>query len=279
MDYNIKDLKKLQKKASEIRLRALDDAIRARKGHLGGSFSCVELLVSLYYGKFLRINPEYPKDPNRDYFIMGKGHACLSLYPILLDFGFISKKRYLEYGKNGSSLGGQLDISIPGVEYNTGSLGHALGICAGIAKAAKIDKRDSRSMALIGDAECDEGSIWEAVMFSAEHELNNLICIVDRNRLSVTQKIESEVLFGDFEKKMNLFQWNCNVINGHNYNEIFQALDNALISNRPTMILANTIKGKGVSFMENDVRWHHTIPSLKEVNIARKELGVLNNKI
>ena len=134
-------------------------------------------------------------------------------------------------------------------------------------------------MALIGDAECDEGSIWEAVMFSAEHELNNLICIVDRNRLSVTQKIESEVLFGDFEKKMNLFQWNCNVINGHNYNEIFQALDNALISNRPTMILANTIKGKGVSFMENDVKWHHTIPSLKEVNIARKELGVLNNKI
>ena len=205
---------------------------------------------------------------------MGKGHACLSLYPILLDLGFITKERYLEYGKNGSSLGGQLDISIPGVEYNTGSLGHALGICAGIAKAAKMDKRDNRAVAMLGDAECDEGAIWEAVFFAAEHKLNNLICIIDRNRLSVTQEIESEVLFGSFDTKMNLFDWNCHVIDGHNYKEIFEALELAAAATRPTMILANTIKGKGVSFMENGVKWHHSIPSQKEVELARQELGL-----
>ena len=197
----------------------------------------------------------------------------------MLDLGFISKKRYLEYGKNGSSLGGQLDVSIPGVEYNTGSLGHALGICAGVAMAAKMDDRKSRAIALVGDAECDEGAIWEAVMFAAEHKLKNLICIIDPNRLSVTQIIESEVLFGNFEKKMNLFEWDCHVIDGHVYKEIFDALELANSTNRPTMILANTIKGKGVSFMENEIKWHHSIPSQKEVEIARKELGLTGYKI
>ena len=133
------DFKNLEIKASQTRIKVLQNAVRAGKGHLGGSFSCVEILVSLYYGKYLNINPHNYNDITRDYFFMGKGHACLSLYPILLDLGFISKKRYLEYGKNGSSLGGQLDVSIPGVEYNTGSLGHVLGIGAGVAMAAKMD--------------------------------------------------------------------------------------------------------------------------------------------
>ncbi len=274
-----KDINNLINKAAYVRIRALEDAVRAGKGHLGGSFSCVELLVSLYYGNFINISPKNYSDPKRDFFIMGKGHACLALYPILYDLGFISKKRYLEYGKNGSSLGGQLDVSIPGVEYNTGSLGHALGICAGISKASKINNHSSRAIALLGDAECDEGSIWEAIMFAAEHKLNNLICIVDRNRLSVTQKIESEVLFGRFEKKMNLFEWDCHIIDGHNFLEIFKALNDAKNSKRPIMILANTIKGKGISFMENDIKWHHSIPSEKEIKIARKELGIKSNFI
>lgn len=276
MNNNFKELKY---KSSQIRIRALEDALRAGKGHLGGSFSCVELLVSLYYGEFIRISSEAPKYLNRDFFIMGKGHACLSLYPILLDLGFISKERYLEYGKNGSSLGGQLDITIPGVEYNTGSLGHALGICAGIAKASQIDNKNNRAIAMLGDAECDEGSIWEAILFAAEHKLNNLICIIDRNRLSVTQQIDSEILFGKFEEKMNLFEWDCHTIDGHEFSEIYRALEKATNAKRPTMILANTIKGKGVSFMENDVKWHHSMPSEKEIHIARKELGIEKDNI
>ena len=273
------DLNELSLKGSGVRISALENAVRANRGHLGGSFSCVELLVALYHGRFLRIDPQDAKNPNRDYFIMGKGHACLALYPILLDLGFISKKRYDEYGENGSSIGGQLDISIPGVEYNTGSLGHALGICAGIAKAAKLDRRDSRAVALIGDAECDEGSIWEAVLFAAEHKLNNLVCLIDRNRLSVTKMIEFKVLFSEFEKKMDLFEWECAVIDGHNYKEIFEAFERATTATKPTMILANTVKGKGVSFMENEVKWHHTVPSQIEVERARQELHLDSEKL
>ena len=205
---------------------------------------------------------------------MGKGHACLSLYPILNDLGFLSDERHSEYGINGSSIGGQLDITIPGVEYNTGSLGHALGICAGFALASKIDNLDNRAVALVGDAECDEGAIWEAILFAAEHKLNNLICIVDRNRLSVTQVIESEVVFGNFKSKMEMFEWDCLEIDGHNYSEIFSALSASSTSTRPLMILANTIKGKGVSFMESVTKWHHSVPTEKEVRAAREELQI-----
>lgn len=263
----------LECKARWIRIEALESMVRGGKGHIGGSYSCVELLVALYYGKFLNVDPKNPAAPDRDRFIMGKGHACLSLYPILLDMGFISKDRYAEYGKNGGSLGGQLDVSIPGVEYNTGSLGHALGICAGIALAAKMNRTSARAVALIGDAECDEGAVWEAIKFAGEHQLNNLVAIIDRNRLSVTDVIEGEVVFGGFQKKLDLFQWDCHEINGHSLSEIFKALELARSARRPTVILANTIKGKGVSFMENDVKWHHTMPSEKEVALARKELG------
>lgn len=268
------DIREIENKAKWIRLEVLESIVRGGKGHIGGSYSCVELLTSLYYGKFLRISSKDPKSPDRDRFIMGKGHACLALYPILLDLGFISRERYLEYGKNGSSLGGQLDVSIPGVEYNTGSLGHALGICAGMALAAKKDKKGFRAVALIGDAECDEGAIWEAIKFAGEQELNNLICIVDRNRLSVTDVIEGEIVFGGFTEKLNLFGWDCHEINGHSYPEIFSTLDRAATATRPVMVLANTIKGKGVSFMENGVKWHHSVPTQKEVDMARQELGL-----
>ena len=269
MTINISNLKNT---ASKIRLKVLEDAVRAGKGHLGGSYSCVELLVALYYGGFLKISSKEPKDLNRDFFIMGKGHACLSLYPILNDLGFLSNERYHQCGENGSSVGGQLDTSIPGVEYNTGSLGHALGICAGFALASKLDGRKNKSIALIGDAECDEGAIWEAIFFAAEHKLENLICIIDRNRLSVMKIIESEVLFGNFEKKLSLFDWNCKEIDGHNYDDIFSALEFSIKSKKPLMIIANTIKGKGVSFMENITKWHHTVPTSKEVDLAKKEL-------
>ncbi|MDB2637583.1 transketolase [Alphaproteobacteria bacterium] len=265
--------KDLENKAAEIRIKCLEDTVRAGKGHLGGCYSCVELLVALYYSNFLKVNAENPKDPERDFFFLGKGHACLALYPILNDLGFLSNERYLEYGKNGSSIGGQLDLSIPGVENNTGSLGHALGLAAGVAYAAKKSKRASKAVALLGDAECDEGAIWEAIIFAAEHSLDNLYCIVDRNRLSVTSVIESSVIFDNFVAKMNSFGWHCVEVDGHNYVSILDALEHAKPIKKPTIILANTIKGKGVSFMEGVTKWHHSVPSEKEVEIAYEELG------
>ena len=267
------DLNFYKQKASYVRLRALEDAVRAGQGHLGGSFSCVELLVGLYYKKFLRINPNDPLNPCRDFLFIGKGHACIALYPILYDLGFITKDRYLSYGIYGNGLGGQLDKTIPGIENNTGSLGHALGMAAGVALASKIDKKNNRSIALIGDAECDEGSIWEAIMFAAEHKLNNLVCIIDRNRLSVTQIMDTTVLFSNFKKKIEMFDWNCHVIDGHSFEEIFKTFNEIKNSKKPTFILAETIKGKGISFMEGITKWHHAIPTQKEIEIARKELN------
>ncbi len=270
----ITDLKRLRKIAAFVRVSALEDAVRAQKGHLGGTFSCVELLVSLYYGGFLDVDRIRSRSKERDFFFMGKGHACLALYPILKDLGFISEDRYYEYGKDGSSLGGQLDTSILGAENNTGSLGHALGLACGVALSAKLDGRTQKAVALLGDAECEEGSIWEAIFFAAEHELKNVTCIVDRNRLSVTRVMENSVVFDQFVEKMSLFGWNCVEIDGHDFGEIGDALDVSEKSDQPTIILANTIKGKGISFMEDVTKWHHTMPSEKEVEIARAELGI-----
>lgn len=269
-----RDITKLEFKSAMVRAKCLEDAVRAQKGHLGGCFSCVELLVSLYYGGGIRISADDPNNADRDFFFLGKGHACLSLYPILNDLGFLSAERYQEYGENGSSVGGQLDVSIPGVENNTGSLGHALGLAAGVALSAKISGSPSRAIALLGDAECDEGSIWEAIMFCAEHKLDNVVCIIDRNRLSVTTITDDSIIFRDFQEKMELFGWDCSEIDGHNYGDIFASLDAAFESGKPSMILANTVKGKGVSFMEGATKWHHSIPTMEEVRIARKELGL-----
>ncbi len=268
------DISFLKNKSSYVRLSALEDAVRAGKGHLGGTFSCVEILVYLYYGGIINIDPKDFKNPDRDYFFIGKGHACLAIYPILKDLGFISYERYLEYGQNGSSLGGQLDLSIPGVENNTGSLGHALGIAAGVALSKKLDKKPGKAIALLGDAECEEGSIWEAILFASENKLNNLICIIDRNRLSVTRVMETGHLFSDFDKKMKMFGWDCKIIDGHCFEELNNAFKLDGTKNRPTMIVANTIKGKGVSFMEGKTKWHHSIPTEKEIKIARNELDV-----
>ena len=266
------DTSKLQDKASYVRLSALEDAVRAGKGHLGGTFSCVEILVMLYYGGFLKITPETANSPDRDYFFIGKGHACLAIYPILYELGFISYSRYMEYGTNGSTLGGQLDLTVPGVESNTGSLGHALGLAAGVAMASKLNNKKNRAVALLGDAECEEGSVWEAIIFAAEQGLSNLTCIIDRNRLSVTRIMDNSIIFNNFCKKLELFGWDCLIIDGHDFNEISEALKFSGIASKPTMILANTVKGKGVSFMENVTKWHHQVPTERELAVAREEL-------
>jgi Transketolase, N-terminal subunit len=169
-------------------------------------------------------------------------------------------------------LWGAVRCQYTGVEYNTGSLGHVLGICAGLCLGFEKSS-NNKAIALIGDAECDEGSIWEAIFFAAEHKLSNLVCVIDRNRLSVTKVMESEVIFGNFKQKLELFGWNCHIINGHSFDQILDTFDVIANSDKPTMILAETIKGKGVSFMENEISWHHSVPSAEQIVLAKKELG------
>lgn len=264
------NIAELEARARRIRLEALEYTIRGKMGHLGGTYSCVELLVALYYGGFMRVDAKRPDWAERDRLILSKGHACLALFPILVDLGFMPRSRLDTYGQDGG-LGGQVDVGIPGVDWNTGSLGHALGVGAGMALAARLDKKDFRAYVILGDAEVAEGSVWEAVAFASDLSLSNLVCIIDRNRLSVTEVMEDDSIFRSFRAKLESFGWACREIDGHSFPAIAAALGEARVA--PTMILANTIKGKGVSFMEGVVRWHHGVPTAKELEIARRELG------
>ncbi len=268
---NIMSIKELEKKSNLIRLKVLETVFLTGKGHIGGTYSCTDLLVALYYGKILRFDSNNPKWCERDRLVIGKGHACLAVYSILVDLWFFGISKLQEYGTDGSYLGGQLNIDTPGVEYNTGSLGNAIGIAAGMSLAAKLDNKNYRTFAIIGDGECGEGSIWESVMFASKYKLNNLIGIVDRNRLSVTDVIEEDESV-KLDEKFRACGWKCITINGHSFSEISVALSELDKLDKPLMIIADTIKGKGISFMENGIKWHHSVPNEEEFEKAKKEL-------
>tara|TARA_R110002020_G_scaffold472900_1_gene701470 strand:+ start:56 stop:874 length:819 start_codon:yes stop_codon:yes gene_type:complete len=259
----------LKEKAARNRLQVLKTVMKTKKGHLGGTYSCIDLLTALYYNH-MHYDINHPDAPNRDRLIIGKGHACLGVYNILIDLGFIDPKLLDAYGSNGSYLGAQLDMKIPGVETNTGSLGHAIGIACGLAIAAKLDKRDYKTYALVGDGECDEGSIWESVMFAGQNQIQNLIAIVDRNWQSVTEIINKEDEISSLESRFEASGWNVVTIDGHDFDDILSALETRV--DGPLVIVADTVKGKGVSFMESGVKWHHSVPSEKEYAQALKEL-------
>jgi transketolase len=266
------DLDLLRGHARRIRLAALEATVAQRRGHLGGTFSCTDLLVALYYGGFLRTDPGDPGWQGRDRFILSKGHACLALYAILADRGLLDRARLASYGTDGG-LGGQLDVSIPGVDWNTGSLGHALGVCCGMALAGQQAALPFRAATILGDGECAEGAIWEALIFAGDRRLANLLAIVDRNRLSVTETLDDDSFFRAFPSVLDGLGWDCLEIDGHDMAAICQALGRAGQATRPTLILANTIKGRGVSFMENAPHWHHSVPDAAQLAIARRELA------
>ncbi len=260
-------------KSKYVRLKVLECVEKAKKGHLGGTFSCTDLLVALYYGGIINVNKENFKSANRDRFLLGKGHACLALFVILVDLGIMPKKILDNYGKDSDIIGGQLDIRIPGSELNTGSLGHAIGIAAGMSLASNLDNLNFKSFAMVGDGECEEGSIWESAMLASKLKLNNIIAIVDRNRMGVTSKIEKDDGSGTLEGKFKAFGWETITIDGHDFNSIIPALKSLDNQSKPTAIIADTVKGKGVSFMESGIKWHHSVPSKEEFKIAKKELG------
>ena len=265
--------KNLTDKASWVRMKVLECVEKAGKGHLGGTFSCIDLLVGLYYGEILNIKKENFESEDRDRFLLGKGHACLGLFAILTDKGIMPESLLSEYGKNSMLVGGQLDIRIPGSELNTGSLGHAIGIAAGMSLAGKLDNKEYKSFAMVGDGECEEGSIWESAMLASKLGLNNIVAIVDRNRMGVTDIIEKDDGSGTLEDKFKACGWKSITIDGHDFRSIMPALINLKNQKRPVAIIADTVKGKGVSFMEAGIKWHHSVPTKEEFKLARKELG------
>jgi transketolase len=241
-----------------------------RGSHLGGTMSCVDILNYLYFDKIIKFNSKKPKWPMRDRVLIGKGHAHLALYHIWSSLGFFNKKKISEYGKNGASLGVQLDISTPGSEYNTGSLGHVIGIGVGIGLKSKIDKNKFKIYCLVGDGECESGSIWESVLSASRLKINNLVVIVDMNRLSEFQILDSKSDL-ELKKKFKSYNWNVEIVNGHSFDDMEKVFKKKHHNNFPTAIIANTIKGKGVSFMENNVDWHHKAPNPQEFRKALSE--------
>lgn len=268
-------LTELKKKANYIRNQVLDMCVKAGTGHVTSSFSCTEILVSLYYGGVLRYKPDNPKWENRDRFILSKGQASPVLYAILANLGFFSEKELKKFCQKDGIFGVHLQCDVPGVEVTTGSLGFGLGIAAGMSLSARMNRELYLTFVLLGDGECHEGSVWEAAMFAGHHQLNNLIAIVDRNWLCATDFTENIVRLNPLDEKWKAFGWEVININGHSFEEIFSALNGVRSRqlNKPLVIIANTIKGKGVSFMENHPLWHAVTPKGKEAKKAKNELS------
>ncbi|MFH1202771.1 MAG: transketolase [Candidatus Omnitrophota bacterium] len=271
----------LKKKANWVRRQILEMSVRAGSGHVTSSFSCAELLVALYYGGILRFNPKNPKWKDRDRFILSKGQSGIALYPVLANLGFFPVSKLYKFTQENSFLGVHAESNVPGIEAVTGSLGHGLGLAVGLTLSARMDKKDYLIVTMLGDAECYEGSVWEAAMFAGHHELNNLIAIIDRNGMGVLDFTESSLHLDPLEEKWRSFGWDAITIDGHSFEQIFSAVEDIRVrkSKRPYIIIARTIKGKGVSFMENKLLWHYRVPSGREIELARKELVQNDGKI
>lgn len=270
----LNEISALEKKAHHIRRLVLDMCVRAGTGHVTSSFSSVEILVALYHGAILHYMPSNPRWNDRDRFILSKGQASPLLYAVLADVGFFKKAELNKFCKADGIFGVHLQHDVPGVEITSGSLGHGLGIAAGVAMAAKMDNKSFLTFTLLGDGECHEGSVWESAMFAGHHKLDNLVAIVDRNQYCVTGCTEDIVRLNPLDRKWESFGWDVITIDGHSIKEMLRALEGVRLRNgmRPLVIIADTVKGKGVSFMENKHLWHGLAPKGKEAEMARNEL-------
>jgi len=274
MIKNNKEIIKYQNLSKEIRKMILEIAFKTKTHHLGSSLSIVDLLTVLYF-RTLKINPKKLKDISHDHLILSKGHACLALYSILVKKGFFSEKEFIRnYAVDGGKLGIHPDKdSMPGIEVTTGSLGNGLPIGVGLALADKINKSSYRTFVIVGDGECNEGIIWEAVMFASQHKLDNLIVILDRNNLQGFGRTKEVIDLEPLIDKWKSFNWSVKKINGHNFNEIIRVFDQIPFKkNKPSVIIADTIKGKGVSFLEDKLESHYKCINQEELEIALKEL-------
>jgi transketolase len=260
--------------AARFRANAVEMSHAAGAAHLASSLSCIDIVAVLYHG-ILRIDSDNPKWDKRDRFILSKGHAATALYSALAYRGFLTEEHLKTYGKEGSLLEEHPSPKLPGVEAATGSLGHGLPFGCGIALAARINALRYRTFVLMSDGECNEGSVWEASMFAAANRLGNLCAFVDFNKWQATGRSTEVMAIDPLADKFKSFGWNVREIDGHDHQQILRAVDSVgMDAARPTMVVAHTIKGKGVSFMEDDNNWHYRVPTHEEVLLAKIELGV-----
>lgn len=263
----------LEKLRFTLRKDILDIVYNGQAGHIGGDLSVIDIMLMLYE-KHMNISLENKDDPNRDYFILSKGHAVEALYAVLAHKGFLDLQDVIaRFNKFGSPYIGHPNNKLSGIEMNSGSLGHGLPVSVGIAKACKMDNRTSRIYTITGDGELAEGSVWEGLMAASHYNLDNLCLIIDRNRLQISGTTEEVMHHESLEDRIKSFGWHVISIDGNNLVELDRAFREAKeTKGKPTCIIANTIKGCGISFMENKVSFHHHVPSAEEYKLALLEL-------
>ena len=269
------NLDELRRRTRELRGRLVQLSHAAEAPHLGGALSCAEIMVCAYWA-VLKIDPKQPLDPLRDRFILSKGHAATALYTTLATRGFFDSAMLANFNADGGCLPEQPGLQcVPGVEAATGSLGHGLSLALGMALAGRIQGQRYRCFALLSDGECQEGSVWEAALFAPRHGLDNVVAIVDYNKWQATGRSNEVTSLSPLREKWEAFGWSSYEVDGHDVAALMSVL--AKIpdgTGKPVAIVANTVKGKGVSFMEDDNNWHYRIPTADEVTLACKELGL-----
>lgn len=265
------EAKELVRLAVLVRRRTLEVVGKASGGHIGGSLSSVDILVALHFA-IMNIDPENPEMKGRDRFIMSKGHSVESYYSTLECRGFITSEMLDTYGQFNSILAGHPTRKVPGIEFNSGALGHGLSVGVGLAIAAQRSGESYMTWVLMGDGEHGEGSIMEAAASAGHYNLSNLVGIIDRNNLQISGQTEEVCAIDDLEGKYRACGWNVVCCNGHDMNELLHVLKNSKLSEKPTLVIAHTVKGKGVSFMENRADWHHKVPTKEQLEQAFEEL-------
>lgn len=267
------DEQKLAETAKQLRRDIISMLAEAGSGHPGGSLSIADIITYLYYEE-MRVDPQNPAWPDRDRFVLSKGHGAPALYAALAGRGFFPREELLRLRKINSPLQGHPDMKkVPGVDMSTGSLGQGVSAAVGMALAGKLDKKDYYVFAVLGDGEIEEGQVWEAAMAAAHYRLDNLIAFLDHNGLQIDGPVTDVMSPEPVEDKFRAFGWHVERINGHSLSEIARAVEAAKkVNDKPTMIIADTVKGKGVSFMENQVGWHGNAPSREQAEQALAEL-------
>lgn len=265
--------KQLKLIAEKNRKRLLEVVFKAKAGHIGGDLSCLNVLTALYYN-VLNIDSTQPKMTDRDRFVMSKGHCVEALYVTLEGKGFLKSEVMDTLGKYGSILSGHPTIEVPGIEVNTGALGHGLPIGVGMAIAAKMDKKDYKTYVLMGDGEQGEGSIYEAAMAGNQYKLDNLVAIIDRNTLQISGTTEQVMSLESINDRWSAFGWDVKEMNGDDMEDILKTFDSIDYNNgKPHLLISHTTKGRGVSFMEGIAKWHHGVPSAEQYEQAIKEIS------
>jgi transketolase len=270
--------RELQLKAVHLRKKTLEAIFEAGAGHTGGGLSCLDILNALY-NRVLNVSPETLSSPTRDRYVQSKGHSVEALYAVLADRGFFPASELQTICRYKSHFVGHPTRHIPGIEMNTGALGHGLPICIGMALAAKMDSAPYRVFTLLGDGELAEGSNWEAALAAAHYQLDNLIAILDHNTLQITGHTRDVMSNEPVDEKFRAFGWTVRTVNGHDYAALTKALTDPPETGKPTFVIASTIKGRGVSFMENVAKWHHGVPSEAVLKQALGELDAAEENL